>query len=111
MVSHIYEILPEVGDMDKPKMIFFFDEAHLLFKEAPKVLLDKIEQIVKLIRSKGGGIYFISQNPTDISDAVLSQLGNRVQYALRAFTPADQKAVKAAANSFRPNPEFKTEES
>lgn len=110
MMSELFETMPEAGDGDKPKMVFFFDEAHLLFDSAPKALLEKIEQVVKLIRSKGIGIYFITQSPSDIPDSVLSQLGNRVQHALRAYTPADQKAVKAAAQSFRPNPEFDTME-
>lgn len=101
MISELFEELPEVGDLDKPKLVFFFDEAHLLFDNAPKVLLDKIEQVVRLIRSKGVGIYFISQNPDDIAEDVLGQLGNKVQHALRAFTPKDQKAIKAAAQSFR----------
>ncbi len=104
LLSELYERLPEVGDMDKPKLVFFFDEAHLLFSDAPKVLLDKIEQVVRLIRSKGVGVYFVSQNPLDIPDIVLGQLGNRVQHALRAFTPRDQKAVSAAAETFRSNP-------
>lgn len=110
MLSELYETMPEAGDLDKPKMIFIFDEAHLLFHDAPKVLLEKITQIVKLIRSKGIGIYFCSQSPSDIPDEILSQLGNRIQHALRAYTPADQKAVKAAAQSFRANPDFKTED-
>lgn len=110
MMSELYEIMPEAGDCEKPRMVFFFDEAHLLFKDAPKALLQKIEQVVKLIRSKGVGIYFITQSPGDIPDPVLSQLGNKVQHALRAYTPSDQKAVKAAARSFRVNPEFDTEE-
>lgn len=110
MMSELFETMPEAGDGDKPKMVFFFDEAHLLFDSAPKALLEKIDQVVKLIRSKGIGIYFITQSPSDIPDSVLSQLGNRVQHALRAYTPADQKAVKAAAQSFRPNPEFDTME-
>ncbi len=109
LLSEIYETLPEVGDLDKPKMVFFFDEAHLLFKDAPKALLDKVEQVVKLIRSKGVGVYFISQQPTDIPNSVLSQLGNKIQHALRAYTPADQKAIKATAASFRINPSFDTE--
>jgi DNA helicase HerA-like ATPase len=108
MLSELYEELPEVGDLDKPKMVFFFDEAHLLFDEAPKVLLQKIEQVVRLIRSKGVGVYFVTQNPLDIPDTVLGQLGNRVQHALRAFTPRDQKAVQAAAETFRPNPQLDT---
>lgn len=110
MLSELYETLPEVGDADKPKICFFFDEAHLLFDNAPRALMDKIEQIVKLVRSKGVGIYFITQNPADIPSAVLSQLGNRIQHALRAYTPAEQKAIKAAAESFRENPEFDTEQ-
>jgi DNA helicase HerA-like ATPase len=110
LLAELFEELPEVGDMEKPKMIFFFDEAHLIFDEAPKVLLEKIEQVVRLIRSKGIGIYFITQNPTDIPDDVLGQLGNRIQHALRAFTPRDQKAVKSAAETFRPNPELNVQE-
>ena len=110
LLSELFERMPEVGDLDKPKMVFFFDEAHLLFNDAPKALLDKIEQVVKLIRSKGVGVYFCTQNPKDIPNDVLAQLGNRVQHALRAYTPADQKAVKAAADGFRPNPEFDTYE-
>lgn len=105
ILSELFEQLPEVGDLDKPKLVFFFDEAHLLFNDAPKSLMDKIEQVVRLIRSKGVGVYFVSQNPLDIPDVVLGQLGNRVQHALRAFTPRDQKAVKSAAETFRPNPE------
>lgn len=108
MMSELFENLPEVGDLDKPKMVFFFDEAHLLFDDAPKLLMDKIEQVVKLIRSKGVGIYFVTQNPRDIPDGVLAQLGNKIQHALHAYTPSDMKAVKAAADSFRENPEFKT---
>lgn len=108
MLSELYEHLPEVGDLDQPKMVFFFDEAHLLFDEAPKVLLQKIEQVVRLIRSKGVGVYFVTQNPLDIPDTVLGQLGNRVQHALRAYTPRDQKAVQAAAETFRPNPDLDT---
>lgn len=108
MLSELYEHLPEVGDVDQPKMVFFFDEAHLLFDEAPKILLQKIEQVVRLIRSKGVGIYFVTQNPLDIPDTVLGQLGNRVQHALRAYTPRDQKAVQAAAETFRPNPALDT---
>ncbi len=103
LLSELYENLPEVGDLEKPKLVFFFDEAHLLFAEAPKPLLEKIEQVVRLVRSKGVGVYFITQNPLDIPDIVLGQLGNRVQHALRAFTPRDQKAVKAAATTFRQN--------
>ena len=108
LLSELFERLPEVGDPDKPKLVFFFDEAHLLFDEAPKALLDKVEQVVRLIRSKGVGVYFVSQNPLDIPESVLAQLGNRVQHALRAFTPRDQKAVKAAAETFRPNPDLDT---
>jgi DNA helicase HerA-like ATPase len=104
MLSELFENLPEVGDLEKPKLVFFFDEAHLLFAEAPKALLQKIEQVVRLIRSKGVGVFFVTQNPLDIPDTVLGQLGNRVQHALRAYTPRDQKAVKAAAETFRPNP-------
>jgi DNA helicase HerA-like ATPase len=109
LLSELFEELPEVGDLDKPKLVFFFDEAHLLFDDAPKALLDKIEQVVRLIRSKGVGVYFVTQNPLDVPDKVLAQLGNRVQHALRAFTPRDQKAVRAAAETFRPNPKLKTE--
>ncbi|MFP5390549.1 MAG: helicase HerA-like C-terminal domain-containing protein [Gammaproteobacteria bacterium] len=108
MLSELFENLPEVGDLDQPKLVFFFDEAHLLFAEAPKALLQKIEQVVRLIRSKGVGVFFITQNPLDIPDTVLGQLGNRVQHALRAYTPRDQKAVKAAAETFRPNPALDT---
>ncbi len=110
MISELFENLPEAGDREKPKMVFFFDEAHMLFDSAPKVLLEKIEQVVKLIRSKGVGIYFITQNPKDIPDGVLSQLGNKVQHALRAYTPKEQKDAKAAAQSFRENPDFDTYE-
>ena len=106
MLAELFEQLPEVGDLDKPKLVFFFDEAHLLFNEAPKALLEKIEQVVRLIRSKGVGIYFVTQNPLDVPETVLGQLGNRVQHALRAFTPRDQKAVKTAAETMRANPEF-----
>ncbi|KQT66226.1 MULTISPECIES: helicase HerA-like C-terminal domain-containing protein [unclassified Aureimonas] len=106
LMSELFEELPEVGDPEKPKLVFFFDEAHLLFDGAPKVLTDRIEQVVKLIRSKGVGIYFVTQNPLDVPDAVLAQLGNRVQHALRAYTPREQKAVKVAAETFRPNPDF-----
>ncbi|HEX5033647.1 MAG TPA: helicase HerA-like domain-containing protein, partial [bacterium] len=109
LLSELFEQLPEVGDLEKPKLVFFFDEAHLLFNGAPKALLEKIEQVVRLIRSKGVGIYFITQNPMDIPESVLGQLGNRVQHALRAFTPGDQKAVKVAAQTFRQNPEIDTE--
>lgn len=110
LLSELFEKLPEVGDLDKPKLAFFFDEAHLLFNDAPKSLMDKIEQVVRLIRSKGVGVYFVSQNPLDIPDVVLGQLGNRVQHALRAFTPRDQKAVRAAAETFRANPSVKVSE-
>ncbi|HYL18041.1 MAG TPA: helicase HerA-like domain-containing protein, partial [Burkholderiales bacterium] len=109
MLSELYEALPEIGDPDKPKLVFFFDEAHLLFTDAPKALLDKIEQVVRLIRSKGVGVYFVTQNPLDVPDRVLGQLGNRVQHALRAFTPRDQKAVQTAATTMRANPELNTE--
>ncbi|MGL6042875.1 MAG: helicase HerA-like domain-containing protein, partial [Sandaracinobacteroides sp.] len=109
LLSELFEELPEVGDPDKPKLVFFFDEAHLLFDEAPKALLDKVEQVVRLIRSKGVGVYFITQNPIDVPEAIAGQLGNRVQHALRAFTPRDQKAVKAAATTFRQNPEVDVE--
>jgi len=108
LMSELFEQLPEVGDPDKPKLVFFFDEAHLLFDEAPKPLLDRIQQVVRLIRSKGVGVYFVTQNPLDVPDTVLGQLGNRVQHALRAYTPRDQKAVKVAADTFRPNPAFST---
>jgi DNA helicase HerA-like ATPase len=109
LLAELFEQLPEVGDRDKPKLVFFFDEAHLLFDDAPAALLEKIEQVVRLIRSKGVGVFFVSQNPLDIPDAVLGQLGNRVQHALRAFTPRDQKAVRAAAETFRANPKLKIE--
>ncbi|HOF60085.1 MAG TPA: DUF853 family protein [Candidatus Latescibacteria bacterium] len=109
MLSELFEVLPEAGDLQKPKMVFFFDEAHLLFKDAPKALLEKIQQVVRLIRSKGVGVYFVTQVPSDVPQEVLGQLGNRVQHALRAFTPADQKFVKAAARSFRANPNFDSE--
>ena len=110
LLSDIYAQLPEVGDLELPKLVFFFDEAHTLFTDTPKALVEKIEQVVRLIRSKGVGVYFITQNPCDIPDSILGQLGNRVQHALRAYTPKDQKAVKTAAETFRANPEFKTEE-
>ncbi len=110
MLSEIYEMLPEAGDLDKPKLAFFFDEAHLLFDDAPKALVDKVEQVVRLIRSKGVSVWFITQNPADIPDSVLGQIGNRVQHALRAYTPADQKGLNAAAKSFRANPNFNTAE-
>jgi DNA helicase HerA-like ATPase len=109
MLSELFENLPEVGDPEKPKLVFFFDEAHLLFNDAPKPLIEAIETVVRLIRSKGVGVYFVTQNPLDVPNTVLAQLGNRVQHALRAFTPRDQKAVKAAAETFRQNPAFKTD--
>ncbi len=108
MLSELFEELPEIGDPEKPKLVFFFDEAHLLFKDSPKALMEKIEQVVRLIRSKGVGVYFITQNPQDIPDAVSSQLGARIQHALRAFTPKEQKVIKTAADMFRPNPAFST---
>ena len=110
LLSELYSTLPEVGDMELPKLVFFFDEAHMLFNDTSKALLDKIEQVIRLIRSKGVGIYFITQSPTDIPENILGQLGNRVQHALRAYTPKDQKAVKTAADTFRANPAFKTDE-
>lgn len=110
LLSELYSTLPEVGDMDLPKLVFFFDEAHMLFDDTPKALTDKIEQVVRLIRSKGVGVYFVTQSPTDIPESILGQLGNRVQHALRAFTPKDQKAVKVAAETFRANPAFDTSE-
>ncbi len=110
LLSELFEELPEVGNPDKPKMVFFFDEAHLLFEDAPKALVEKIEQVARLIRSKGVGIYFVTQNPSDIPDSVLGQLGNRIQHALRAYTPKEQKSIRAAASSFRENPAFDTEE-
>ena len=110
LLSDLYTRLPEVGDQELPRLVFFFDEAHTLFTDTPKSLVDKIEQVVRLIRSKGVGVYFVTQNPTDIPDSVLAQLGNRVQHALRAFTPKEQKNVKAAAETFRANPDFKTED-
>jgi uncharacterized protein len=109
LLSELFEELPEVGDPEKPKLVFFFDEAHLLFSDAPPGLLQKIEQTVKLIRSKGVGVYFVTQNPLDVPEGVLAQMGNRVQHALRAYTPREQKAVQVAASTFRPNPKFKTE--
>ena len=109
LLSELFEELPEVGDLPQPKLVFFFDEAHLLFDEAPKALIDKVEQVVRLVRSKGVGVYFVTQNPLDVPDSVSAQLGNRVQHALRAFTPREQKAVRAAAETFRQNPKFKTE--
>jgi DNA helicase HerA-like ATPase len=105
MLSEVFERLPEVGDLDKPKLVFFFDEAHLLFNEAPKALVERIELVVRLVRSKGVGVYFVTQNPLDIPDSILGQLGNRVQHALRAFTPKDEKAIKSAAETFRANPD------
>jgi len=110
LLSELYSTLPEVGDLEKPKLVFFFDEAHMLFTDTSKALLDKIEQVIRLVRSKGVGIYFITQSPTDIPENILGQLGNRVQHALRAYTPKDQKAVKTAADTFRANPDFKTDE-
>ncbi|MBK1699466.1 helicase HerA-like domain-containing protein [Thiococcus pfennigii] len=109
LLSELFEQLPEVGDLERPRLVLFFDEAHLLFDDAPKVLLEKIEQVVRLIRSKGVGVYFVSQNPLDLPDTVLGQLGNRVQHALRAYTPREQKAVRAAAQTFRPNPALDVE--
>jgi DNA helicase HerA-like ATPase len=110
LMSELFEQLPEIGDPEKPRLVFFFDEAHLLFKDAPKPLLEKVEQVVRLIRSKGVGVYFITQNPADIPDSVLAQLGNRIQHALRAYTPSDQRGLKAASQSFRVNPAFDTAE-
>jgi len=110
LLSELFEELPEVGDPDKPKLVFFFDEAHLLFDDAPKALIDKVEQVVRLVRSKGVGVYFVTQNPADMPESVLAQLANRVQHALRAYTPREQKAVRVAAETFRPNPEFSTAE-
>ncbi len=110
LLSELFEQLPEVGDPEKPRLVFFFDEAHLLFNDAPRALLEKVEQVVRLIRSKGVGVYFVTQNPADIPDSVLAQLGNRIQHALRAYTPSEQKGLKAAAQSFRPNPAFDTAE-
>lgn len=109
LLSELFEEMPEVGDPDKPRLVFFFDEAHLLFDEAPKALVEKVEQVVRLIRSKGVGVYFVTQNPLDVPDSVSGQLGNRIQHALRAFTPREQRAVRAAAETFRPNPDFKTD--
>ena len=106
LLSELFEELPEVGDPEKPRLVFFFDEAHLLFQDAPKILTQRVEQVVKLIRSKGVGVYFVTQNPLDVPDGVLAQLGNRIQHALRAYTPREQKAVKTAADTFRPNPDF-----
>lgn len=109
LLSELFEMLPEAGDLEKPKLVFFFDEAHLLFNDTPQALVDKIEQVVRLIRSKGVGVYFVTQNPVDIPESILGQLGNRVQHALRAFTPKDQKGVRAAAETFRQNPEVNVE--
>jgi DNA helicase HerA-like ATPase len=110
LLSELFEQLPEVGDPEKPRLVFFFDEAHLLFNDTPDALREKVEQVVRLIRSKGVGVYFVTQNPADIPDSVLAQLGNRIQHALRAYTPAEQRGLKAASDSFRPNPAFNTEE-
>jgi DNA helicase HerA-like ATPase len=110
LLSELFEQLPEVGDPDKPKLVFFFDEAHLLFDEAPKALIDRVEQVTRLIRSKGVGVYFVTQNPLDVPETVLGQMGNRIQHALRAYTPREQKAVRTAADTFRPNPDFKTDQ-
>ena len=109
LLSELFEELPEVGDPDKPKLVFFFDEAHLLFDDAPKALVDKVEQVARLIRSKGVGVYFVTQNPADVPEDILGQLGNRVQHALRAFTPKDQKDLKAASQTYRTNPAFSTD--
>ena len=111
LVGTVRSELPEIGDPEKPKLVFFFDEAHLLFNEAPKALLERIEQVVRLIRSKGVGVYFVTQNPLDIPETVLAQLGNRIQHALRAYSPRETKAVKVAADTFRPNPDFDTYQS
>jgi DNA helicase HerA-like ATPase len=110
LLSELFEQLPEVGDPDKPKMVFFFDEAHLLFNDAPRALLEKVEQVVRLIRSKGVGVFFVTQNPRDLPESVLAQLGNRIQHALRAYTPSERKGVRAAAQSFRENPALDTEQ-
>src|SRR5690606_25939200 len=110
LLSELFETLPEVGDPPKPRLVFFFDEAHLLFNDAPKALLEKVVQVVRLVRSKGVGVYFVTQNPADIPEPVLAQLGNRIQHALRAYTPAERKAIRAAAESFRVNPAFRTED-
>jgi uncharacterized protein len=109
LMSELFEELPEVGDVDQPKLVFFFDEAHLLFNDAPKALVETVERVVRLVRSKGVGVYFITQNPMDIPESILAQLGNRVQHALRAYTPREQKAVRVAAQTFRQNPAFQTE--
>ena len=106
LMSELFEQLPEVGDPDRPRLVFFFDEAHLLFDDAPKIVVDRVEQVVRLIRSKGVGVYFVTQNPLDVPETILAQLGNRVQHALRAYTPREQKAVRTAADTFRPNPDF-----
>ena len=108
LLSELFEQLPEIGDPDQPKLVFFFDEAHLLFDEAPKVLVERIELVVRLVRSKGVGVFFVTQNPIDVPDSVLAQLGNRVQHALRAYTPRDQKAVRATAQTMRENPDRKS---
>ena len=110
LLSELFEELPELGDPEKPKLVFFFDEAHLLFDDAPKALLDKVEQVARLIRSKGVGVYFVTQNPADVPEDILGQLGNRVQHALRAFTARDAKALRQAAETYRPNPAFDTQE-
>jgi uncharacterized protein len=110
LLSELFEQLPEVGDPDRPKLVFFFDEAHLLFSSAPPALIEKVERVVRLIRSKGVGVFFVTQNPLDVPDSVLAQLGNRIQHALRAYTPREQKAVRTAAETFRQNPEFDTAE-
>ncbi len=110
LLAELFEELPEVGDQERPRLVFFFDEAHLLFDDAPKALVEKVEQVVRLIRSKGVGVFFVTQNPMDIPEEILGQLGSRLQHALRAFTPRDRKAVRAAAETFRPNPELDTEE-
>ena len=109
LLSELFEKLPEVGDLDKPKLVFLFDEAHLLFNDAPKAVLDQIERVTRLIRSKGVGVYYVTQSPGDVPDRVSAQLGNRIQHALRAFTPKEQKAIRAAAQTFRPNPDLDTE--
>ncbi len=109
MLAELFEKLPEVGDLDKPKLVFLFDEAHLLFDDAPKAVLDQIERVTRLIRSKGVGVYYVTQSPADVPDRISAQLGNRIQHALRAFTPKEQKAIRAAAETFRANPDFDTE--
>ena len=110
LLSELFETLPEVGDPDKPKLVFFFDEAHLLFDDAPKSLVDKVEQVARLIRSKGGGVYVVTQNPADVREDILGQLGNRVQHALRAYTAKDQRALRLAAETYRDNPRFNTQD-